>query len=256
MSLLATLVGVGISCVVEPSDDRADDELEAASDESADDGDPLELPPGASALASDAEPPNLPPSLGCPGGCNNPPPCRTGPGVCQNDPFSGPTCWYPPVFNGSGCDDGNECTFSECIEGYCTSLWSFTGQACDDGDSATVDDECNALGACEGTVACPGGCDDPPVCQQGPGVCVVDPFGGSASCSYAPVFIGATCDTGFQCTIGECFGGGCATTGYAPRGTPCDDGDPCTAMDRCLGGGVCTGKPTLCAPIGGGPVPS
>ncbi|MCH9687137.1 MAG: hypothetical protein K0V04_37220 [Deltaproteobacteria bacterium] len=88
---------------------------------------------------------------------------------------------------------------------------------------------------------CPGGCNNPPVCQMGPGQCVVDPFNGTASCWYPNAWVGTTCDSGNPCMVAECNGGGCGNTWAHPPGKVCDDGNPATVNDVCDGAGNCAG---------------
>lgn len=80
------------------------------------------------------------------------------------------------------------------------------GAGCDDGDACTRGDLCRA-GRCLGE---PLRCDDPPACHAPAGTCV------AGACEYAPL-----------------------------TGTPCDDGDACTASDVCEAG-VCAGAPLAC----------
>ena len=66
-------------------------------------------------------------------------------GVC--DPVNG--CSNPPKTNGTGCDDGNECTIKDqCINGTCTGnsqtcgdgvVQSSCGEQCDDGNTRSAD---------------------------------------------------------------------------------------------------------------------
>lgn len=137
-----------------------------------------------------------------------------------------------------------------------------TDADCSDGDLCTAD-RCGEDGRCTFTpIPCPPS--DP---CAGPGVC--DPATGA--CSYAPLPDGSPCDDSDLCTRndrcqeGRCIGtpldcsgtDGChdpgqcdPTTGFCPNprpdGTPCNDGDLCTANDRCEAS-VCVGVPKDCS---------
>ncbi|MBT9559826.1 MAG: hypothetical protein IV100_27600 [Myxococcales bacterium] len=141
-------------------------------------------------------------------------------GDCElSDAPDGTACVGPdPCTKGQVCESGTctggvpKCTEhpSPCIETTCDPgdggcLNSALSGPCDDGNVCTTDDACGA-GLCRGQpVVCPS--DDPPC---------------------APVL----CDG---------FTGSCVPEIVA-TGTPCDDGMPCTVLDRCSGG-ECTGPP-------------
>ncbi len=80
------------------------------------------------------------------------------------------------------------------------------GTPCNDGEPCTVEDACRA-GQCRGGVARV--CDDQNACTDD------------------------RCDTGVGCR-------------FDPNDAYCDDGDPCTALDRCAAG-VCQGEPAPAA---------
>ena len=98
------------------------------------------------------------------------------------------------------CDDGLACTDDGCVEGACQHL-PLTGSGCDDGNACTWPDTCQA-GACVST---------PAVCP----------------------------DTGDPCTASSCVAGACEVSPVAP-GALCDDGDPCSVGETCVGG-LCQG---------------
>lgn len=166
--------------------------------------------------------------------CPDTPPdqCRAA-GVC--DPTTG-GCIYPPMPDGSTCDDGDPCT---------------------------LQDECRS-GACAGTPVCPA----PDGCHL---VATCNPD--TLECDEAPaVPDGTLCEDGDPCTFGDtCVAGACtsnavvcpgqdqcrtstcnSTTGTCseptnqPNFIPCDDGDPCTTGDECIAG-VCSGSAVVCA---------
>jgi hypothetical protein len=82
--------------------------------------------------------------------------------------------------------------------------------SCNDGDKCTVNDVCQADGTCVGT---PVGCPDQDQCHQG----YCDPADG-------------------QCKQ------------RSLTGTPCDDGDNCTASDTCQNG-TCVGTSVVCTDL-------
>ena len=154
-------------------------------------------------------------------------------GVCIGDPVE--------------CDDGNECTDNVCTQtGGCD--FPPNTEACDDGNPCTLADQC-VDGACVGTdVPCDcqadadcgaiedgDQCNGTLVCDMAvlPYECVVDPStvvtcpepeGGNAFC------LQAACDP----ATGDC--------GFVPahEGFLCDNGNACTAGDKCQEG-VCSG---------------
>ena len=181
-------------------------------------------------------------------------------------------CSFPD--KGGPCEDGDPCTFGDfCEEAQCQ---SGVGLDCDDDNPCTAD-LCGASGCGHEAVAGP--CDDSDPCSTGDkcqdGVCVFtgqtecqdgnactsdwcDPLGG---CQFLPNE--AACNDGDMCTLddtctqAECLGGatlncddsnpctndtcnpllGCKHTNNM---APCDDLDPCTLQDQCVGG-MCVG---------------
>ncbi len=199
-----------------------------------------------------------------------------------------------PCSDGDLCTTGDTCQAGRCVtgatvdcgpstcakKGVCDSLTgtcNYTtppnGSKCDDGDLCTTGDMCSA-GVCAGkAVACKAASD----CQLA-GVC--NPATGS--CEHTPRPDGTACDDSDACTVSDsCMSGACTgkakgcpdpgqcrlrgvcnrTTGscdypVAPDDTGCDDNNPCTLVDRCLGG-LCTGSmrmpcpPRPCHTVGG-----
>lgn len=115
--------------------------------------------------------------------------------------------------NATQCDDNNPCTDDDCQGGRCENLVQ-VGRVCDDGDPCTTATKCLTSGGCGGGAAV--------TCQQPTNPCK------AASCISAQ--------------------GGCVTQNVA-NGTPCDDGDPCTAA-TCQSG-TCTTPNTAYCIIGG-----
>lgn len=111
------------------------------------------------------------------------------------------------------CDDKNPCTNDACTGGLCENLVQLN-RSCDDGDPCTAASKCLTSGGCGGGTAVG--------CAQPANPCK------AASCISAQ--------------------GGCVTQNAA-NGTPCDDGDPCTAA-TCQSG-TCTAPNTTYCVIGG-----
>jgi len=133
---------------------------------------------------------------------------------------------------GEPVDDGNVCTDDVC-DGASGVTHGFNAGPCDDGDATTGNDTCQS-GACKGT----------------PIVCVakqwVEDNGKCFQCDDAGsgyVGEGALLDDGNACTKDVCLpGGGVAHEEVAG---PCDDGDPLTVSDTCVGS-KCVGTPVSC----------
>ena len=142
--------------------------------------------------------------------------------------------------NGTGCDDGNECTQTDSCQsgtctgsnpvvcaapdqchnlgtcnpatGLCSNPAKVNGTSCNDGNACTQTDSCQA-GTCTGSnpVVCPAAdqCHQPRVCAPATGLCSNTP---------------------------------------KPNDTACNDGNACTQTDTCQAG-TCTGSnPVVCTP--------
>ncbi len=145
------------------------------------------------------------------------------------------------------CDDGNACTFDACVPSTgCISTPN--ADPCEDGNPCTVDDQCSGGVCLGGTNECPcatdGECalhDNADACD-GVLVCV------NARCVAKPNSV-VVCDPSgdTQCRVNACdpATGAC---GFAARynGTPCSDGDACTASDACVDGACLSGKALAC----------
>ena len=207
---------------------------------------------------------------------------------------------WTAIKEGLGCDDGSDCTTSTiCSDGSCVS----DEELCDDNNECTLD-ECvdgvicqyNNLGsetACEADLL---DC-TLDVCKEGlcthdldVGFCLIDQACVSAGqlasgeqcracdpdsnvADWTPVFEGVQCDDGLFCTVedtcsaGDCVGepmtceqtchdGACDETEdqckfYPLSDTACDDGNPCTANDICQVG-VCGGESKDCSQAAAG----
>jgi cysteine-rich repeat protein len=127
-----------------------------------------------------------------------------------------------------------------------------------------------AEGCCAGPSCCGNGVVEPPEqCDDGnqrdgdccSSTCQFEPAG--SSCTDANVCTeelgcdgAGTCrridvsgPCGTTCWPGTCTGGYCIFGAFSPAGTPCDDGNACTADDGCTGGGTCLGQTAVtCGP--------
>lgn len=137
-------------------------------------------------------------------------------------------CLDAPNF--TPCDDGDACTRDDmCINGSCTGV--FVSCLC-----SGADNSCAAFGNTQNKCEL-GTCID--------GSCELDMDLEGSECSV----LGGECSgTPGHCKQGECAidGGQCVDC----VGSSCDDGNPCTAGDICLGNGLCTGLYTSCACAG------
>lgn len=186
-------------------------------------------------------------------------PCDDGDPCTASDTCAGTTCRGAPIV----CDDDNPCTDETCEPGRgCVPSPRVDG-ACDDGDPCTHDDACTASGACVGA---PTVCDDADPCttdrceSASPDAiagCVFTPSNGPCddgdACTIADqcrsrVCGGTrrTCTDGNDCTVDRCdpATGECRFDALVDLGV-CDDGDPCTTLDRCRDG-TCQGLAATC----------
>ncbi len=183
--------------------------------------------------------------------------------------------------NSAPCDDNNKCsTDDSCADGKCNG-----GPAvqCDDKNPCT-DDGCDAGKGCltaPNTLPCTlGTACDQGVCNAGTctstgqkscddgNPCTTDTCDAKVGCIYAAVADSTNCGQGdncvaaSQCKAGKCEAGsktvcddknpctddicdpklGC---GYLPNSAPCDDGNKCTAGDKCT---VIPGQGAKCMP--------
>ncbi|MFT7622053.1 MAG: hypothetical protein ACI9WU_001220 [Myxococcota bacterium] len=104
------------------------------------------------------------------------------------------------------CDDVNDCTTDSCgVDGVCVNDNMAMNTACDDGDLCTMNDVCDAAGAC----------------QSGADM---------------------DCGDGNACTSDNCDAGICANPADASAvGSSCADDDACTFEDTCDDAGGCAG---------------
>ncbi|MCA9520103.1 MAG: hypothetical protein KC609_03990, partial [Myxococcales bacterium] len=152
-------------------------------------------------------------------------PCQTA--IC--DPDSG-GCKVVPLDDGTSCSDGNPCTVGDkCQKGVCLGArldCSSEDRECRTGICDPATGVCRAVPIENGTV-----CDDGDLCTV-ESVCT------NGLCLGTPkvcVVAGNPCKQGF-CDPGT----GACRSKPINEGGECDDGDPCTSNDVCLGG-VCGG---------------
>ncbi len=208
---------------------------------------------GAGNQCSDSNPCTIDkcdPKLGCVFTANDGAGCSDG-DVCTTSD----QCWDGQCRAGKPlvCDDGNLCTQDECDEKRGCVFVSRDGRPCDDSSACTTHDRCVEK-ACVGKSV---DCDDDNVCtidfcdpKKG---CVNQPNDGAGcddgnACSLVDRCTAGECkgtepldcDDGSECTKDSCHSGtGCKFTHL--NGKVCDDGNACTAKDRCWDG-ACKGS--------------
>ncbi len=175
-----------------------------------------------------------------PHGCTDGNPCTLD-SCNQNlgDPATG--CYFPPLSNNTFCDDGDPCFMNDyCYEGSCRP--GATARNCFDGNLCTQD-LCDAnlgdpVSGCYYPANIGAPCDDGNDCTLG------DSCNANKVCTAGPT--AKDCDDGNVCTTDACQDGyynpsnpGCKYTNN--NGQECDDGNPCTVGDYCSGGGCVAG---------------
>lgn len=128
------------------------------------------------------------------------------------------------------CDESEDtqCLVNTCAidTGLCSMQPVQVGTPCSDGDECTGEDQCDA-GACIGTVTVD--CDDGNACTDN--LCDSDD-----GCLTSPVAQGTTCQDGDPCTlVDKCDANGTCIAG-TPKVPACDDEDVCTS-DTCTANG-------------------
>jgi alpha-tubulin suppressor-like RCC1 family protein len=152
---------------------------------------------------------------------------------------------------------GEQCKVIKCINGSMSDV-DLDGVDCDDGDLCTLSDKCQN-GTCQS--GAPVNCNDNnlctnDICNKETGLC-------SNENNAAPCDDSDACTTGDVCAEGACTGpipapiddnNPCTddscdpATGvvYANNTSSCDDGNVCTAEDKCSGGLCSGGLPIIC----------
>jgi hypothetical protein len=124
----------------------------------------------------------------------------------------------------AGCDDGNPCTLNVCEPGGCSST------PLPDGSDCSLD---GAAGSCSaGLCQPPPGCTSDTQCSDG------DPCNGEERCAAGTCTPGdpLVCSSFDSCSVASCAAGVGCVEEPEPDGGVCDDGDPHSAGDRCVGG--------------------
>jgi hypothetical protein len=157
-----------------------------------------------------------------PANCSDANPCTND--VCEPD-FG---CGYVP--NVEPCKDGNPCTLDDyCADGVCQSGPSVN---CDDSNPCTTDTCVPGIGCAYEHNLVP--CDDK-------NSCTAEDYCLAGECHPGTA---VDCTDGNECTDDSCHPvEGCANT--ANDGS-CDDGNPCTTKDKCIGGQCIGGIPFDC----------
>ncbi len=149
------------------------------------------------------------------------------------------------------------CGGFECLGGICRPTLLFD-LPCSDGTPCTIDDRCQATGACSGdAISCEDdedctadtchhdvGCLSIPI-PEGEPCDDRNPCTDAESCDAEGICSGTLelCEDGDPCTEDVCeLSGECS---HAPSKAPCEDEDPCTQEDFCQGG-LCRGVPIPC----------
>ncbi len=138
------------------------------------------------------------------------------------------------------CWDGNPCTDDVCSGEVCSHVPR--AGPCDDGVACTAESVCDATASCVPSTFSASGidCSGPDKCA-GAGKC-----DGQGACQLTPG-VALTCDgDGSACVDASCdpLTGECLLDVRA--GAECDDGDPCSLIDRCSASGTCVGEPKIC----------
>ena len=148
------------------------------------------------------------------------------------------------------CDDANPCTSDACAASGCSHTPN-DGASCNDGQACTTQDAC-AGGVCAGGPSVCGCEQDSDCTKQEDG----DACNGTLRCEvsvwpFQCVVDAATvvvCDSGADtaCQKSVCAPATGTCSLQAVSGTvACNDGDPCTTSDSCLGG-LCSGGASVC----------
>lgn len=157
--------------------------------------------------------------------------CPTDANACHApscDPVTG--CGQTNL-TGTTCPDANLCNGTEkCNNGVCNVPG--TPKNCNDNNPCTIDDCDPKTGACINTPVSGGElCENGDVCD-GIGVC-----DDNAKCVVQPA---QPCDNSDPCKVFTCDKvKGCVVSSFTTAA--CNDGDPCTTVDKCNGAGACVG---------------
>ncbi len=173
------------------------------------------------------------------GDCNDGNPCTVEDtcvvGKCTGSP-------YP-------CSDGNPCTTDFCVgaSGAAVCQHAPAPNTCDDGNPCTTGDACVAGTCVGGANGCEcqsdADCDDPPQADA----CVLAWSCHLATHTCIPAGVVTCPPNETACTLDACdpATGKCVTQ-PKPEGTACDDGEPCSLEDHCVGGACVPASESLC----------
>jgi len=156
------------------------------------------------------------------------------------------------------CDDGNPCTIDSCDKATgCTA--KANSVACNDGDPCTSSDVCKD-GKCQGKDACDDGnscttdvCTSSMTCQHNVNT---EPCDDGDACTGSGVCAAGSCKAGAAIDCGDsnlCTDDACEPQKgctHANNSAPCEDGDACTANDKCVDGTCTAGAVGGCADAG------
>lgn len=157
--------------------------------------------------------------------CDDKNPCT----VDACGPLAG--CVHGSIGEGGPCSDGNPCTDTDkCKSGKCAGA----KKDCNDDNACTIDLCDLKSGKCNAVLDNKLKCSDGDPCTTGDkcldGVCKASAL---------------TCDDNNPCTVDGCDGkGGCLNK--LELNKDCDDGNACTALDRCTIAAKCEGKAKDC----------
>jgi hypothetical protein len=146
------------------------------------------------------------------------------------DPASG-KCGFLAINENQTCDDADPCTtLSRCQGGTCVGIQQLS---CDDLNPCTAD-SCSPLGTCLHQPQ-DAQCSDGNLCTEGD-------YCKAGACAYVALKL---CQDANPCTLDTCDPkAGCL---FPNRDAgPCQDDDPCTTPDSCLGGKCQPGAPANC----------
>jgi hypothetical protein len=164
---------------------------------------------------------------------------------------------------GGLCDDENECTADQCLEGFCVHEIQ-VGNSCGDSEDLCIPSVCNDQGEC---VSQPVLCDDEDACTNDHcldgicshnqvncddgAVCNEDSCNEVTGCVHS--YLEGFCFDDNECTADLCSGdavvseNGDGSSGcyWEDLDSVCDDGNACTDTDTCIGGS-CVGESSSC----------
>ncbi len=155
-------------------------------------------------------------------------------GACTN--WATGVCTNPLRPDGTPCNDANASTTGDaCSAGACAGVDHCTSVVC------VAQDQCHSAGTCVDHAA--GTCSNPDMANGTPCDDLDPNTTGdtckAGACAGVDHCVGVVCTAHDQChMVGVCtdHATGVCSNPPAPDGTTCDDGDPATSNDRCMGG--------------------